>query len=123
MTVRKQIGRSNAPPKKAAKQSSGRWELLNAMTDTLGWMPPREHRVLMILFRHADASNASRPGQTRIARSAGCHQTSVSRYLKRLTGWGVLEVVRRGHKGCRKAAVYRITSPDRWPSALPDSCI
>ena len=109
-------------PRRGVRGNRGygdRWSLLNAIVDRLDWMPDGERLVLFVLFRHADANGKAWPGQTRIANAIGCHQTTVSRRLKRLGGWGVLEVVRRGHKGSRKAGELRIKPPAEWPSRPP----
>jgi len=106
--------------KQPDKQTHGdRWALLNAIVEQLGWMPHPEHRVLMVLFRHADAGRKAWPGQTGIARACGVDRAHVSRWLDRLVGWGVVEIVRRGHKGSRKAAEYRIRPPSEWPTEKP----
>ncbi len=99
--------------------SGDRWTLSNAIDDRLGWMPHPEYRVLRVLFRHADPNGVAWPGQSGIGRSCGLDRSVVSRRLERLVGWGVVEVVRRGHKGSRKAAAYRIRPPSEWPTKKP----
>lgn len=117
-------GIPSADKKRQTKGSAGvvrsdRWTLSNAIDDQLGWMPDGEHRVLRVLFRHADKNGKAWPGQTGIAASCGCHQGSVSRRLKRLAKWGILEIVRRGHFKSLKAAEYRIRPPTKWPRDHP----
>ena len=104
---------------KTATGAGDRWTLLNAIVERLGWMPHPEHRVLMVLFRHADRTGKAYPGQTGIGRLCGLDRGHVSRLLDRLVGWGVVEVVRRGHKGSRNAAEYRIRPPSEWPTEKP----
>ncbi len=99
--------------------SGDRWALSNAIDDRLGWMPHPEYRVLRVLFRHADPTGKAWPGQSGIGRSCGLDRGHVSRLLGRLVRWGVVEVVRRGHKGSRKAAEYRIRPPSEWPTEEP----
>ncbi len=128
-TARRQVGRtpretsvSPASARSSPKTTTGagdRWALLNAIVERLGWMPHPEHRVLMVLFRHADPTGKAYPGQTGIARACGVDRAHVSRWLGRLVGWGVVEIVRRGHKGGRKAAEYRIRPPSEWPTEKP----
>ena len=111
---------ANSRSKKPDKQTRGdRWSLSNSIDDRLGWMPHPEYRVLRVLFRHADPTGKAWPGQTGIARACGIDRAHVSRWLARLVGWGVIEVVRRGHKGSRKAAEYRIRPPSEWPPEKP----
>ncbi len=116
-------GESDVPRRgqagRAAPPRVDRWKLSNAIDDRLDWMPHPEYRVLRVLFRHADATGKAWPGQTGIGRSCGIERSHVSRCLGRLVRWGVIEVVRRGHKGSRKAGVYRIRSPSQWPTARP----
>lgn len=129
-TARRQVGRTPpiSPASAASARSSpkttvgtgDRWVLSNAIDDRLGWMPHPEYRVLRILFRYAGEDCKAWPGQTRIATACGCSQPTVSRRLCRLVKWDILEVVRRGHKGSRKAGEYRIRAPSEWPRARPD---
>jgi hypothetical protein len=110
-------------PRRGVRGNRGhgdRWSLLNAIVDRLGWMPDGERLVLLVLFRHADANGKAWPGQTRIANAVGCDRSTVSRRLDRLVRWGMVEIVRRGHRGSRKAAEYRIRPPAEWPKELPD---
>ena len=109
-------------PRRGVRGNRGygdRWSLLNAIVDRLDWMPDGERLVLFVLFRHADANGKAWPGQTRIANAIGCHQTTGSRRLEHLVGWGVLEVVRRGHKGSRKAGVLLKKPRAEWPALPP----
>lgn len=110
-----------AAPKavRAQPPASDRWTLLNTIIDRLSWMPHPDRLVLLVLFRHADKTGKAWPGQTGIGKSCGIDRSHVSRCLARLVRWGVIEVVRRGHKGSRKASEYRIRSPSHWPSDRP----
>lgn len=129
-TARRQVGRtpretpaSPASARSSPKTTAGagdRWTLFNAIVDDLAWLPDRESRVLVVLFRHAGEDGKAWPGQRRIAAKCGCSQSTVSRRLRRLVEWDILEVVRRGHKGSRKAGEYRIRAPSRWPRTRPD---
>jgi len=114
---------ANTKPKTSGRRRRGdsgdRWTLSNAIDDRLGWMPHPEYRVLRVLFRHADPTGKAWPGQTGIGRLCGLDRGHVSRLLDRLVRWGVVEVVRRGHKGSRKAAEYRIRPPSEWPTEKP----
>ena len=83
-------------------------------------MPDGEYRVLRILVCHADKTRRAWPGQTRIAEACGRNRGTVSRRLDRLVKWGIVEVVRRGHFGSRKAAEYRIRPQSDWPTSFPD---
>jgi len=110
-----------AAPKavRAQPKAGDRWALVNAINERLGWMPDANHRVLHALARYANSSKQAWPGQSRLAENCGCHRTTIGRRLRRLIGWGVIEVVRKGHKGSQNAAVYRILPPSRWPTERP----
>ena len=120
MSAKKQVGRSQAKQTRKRVKIPERWELSNAIDDRLGWMPHPEHRVLRILFRHANRNaREAWPGQTKIAKSCGSDRANVSRWLGRLANWGVIDIVRHGHKGSRLASVYRIRKPSDWPTQKP----
>jgi hypothetical protein len=129
-TARRQVGRtpretpaspaSDRASPKTTTDAGDRWSLSNAIDDRLGWMPPRDRLVLRVLFKHANAKTGlTYPSTTTIGRAVGVHRAHVSRLLGRLVRWGVIEVVRRGHKGSRKAAEYRIRLPSEWPTEKP----
>jgi hypothetical protein len=127
-TARRQVGRtpretpvSPASARLSSKASGAgdRWRLFNAIVDDLAWLPDGEYRVLLVLFRYAGEEGRAWPGQLRIATACECNRGTVSRRLARLARWGIIEVVRRGHKGSKKAAEYRIRLPSRWPTEKP----
>lgn len=96
-----------------------RREVLNAISDDLGWMPHSDRLVFLVLFRHADKTGKVSPGQSRIAAALGLHRSHVSRLLARLVRWGLINVVRRGHRGDKKPTAYEIRPPSEWPTKSP----
>ena len=115
MSARKQVGRSDPQALARPKSNPTRWGILNDGVDRLWWVPDGEFRVFIDVYRFANKSHEAWPGQTRLAELCNCTQGEISRRLKWLVEHGLLEVVRRGHMGSRKAAVYRVRKPQDWP--------
>ena len=107
------------PETEKTNRPSNRWKLSNAIDDRLGWMPNPEYRVLRVLFRYAGPTSKAWPGGTRIANACPFKPRRANRLLQQLERWGVIENVRRGHKGSQKAGEWRIRPPSTWPTEKP----
>ena len=112
-------GQAAAKAVRAQPPAGDRWALSNAIDDRLGWMPNPEYRVLRVLFRYAGPTSKAWPGGTRIANACPFKPRRANRLLQQLKRWGVIENVRRGHKGSQKAGEWRIRPPSTWPTEKP----